>query len=235
MLHFITTAGSLLKVLPSEDVAVVNFLRHCEKTPESGTGCSIDGIHRAQYLAKCMSSNATSAVLPIRKPAKVIASQDIAGLSHRPHDTALPLAETLSMDVHQPCGTLDKECLADELQRQLFASETIVVVWQHENIPALLAGLEVPGADAYRSWPYECDASSWPEPKACYGSSRCYDVVWQVTFTRPSLRLNNTISHSRWIPRLIQTHRQGFLGSPTGECTGGLEPELREQPVVIFM
>lgn len=231
-------AGSLLEALPSEDIAIVNFIRHCEKTHASGLGCSKEGHQRAQYIARCMNTNTTSAVLPITRPAKILASQNYSE-SHRPHDTVLPLAQALGMDIHMPCNRLDGACVADQVQKQLEPSSTLVIVWQHEDIPLLLASMKVPGADAYTTWPYECDAPSWSEPQGSYGTSRCYDLVWQVTFTRSkrdlALPFLAGTDSGRWVPRSIQTHRQGFLGSASGECLDGLAPEVRQQPIIIFM
>lgn len=81
------------------DVAYIIIIRHGEKPPkgEHDNGLSPDGASRARYLQRCIASPYASIAFPLGAPTYVMASHGKKGRSHRPQDTARPVAEALGL------------------------------------------------------------------------------------------------------------------------------------------
>lgn len=205
-------------------MAIVNLIRHAEKSKESGDGLTEDGHHRAEYLARCMSRGDLNQVLPIGPPTMVMASHVRPGRSHRPRDTAKPLADALGLILDLSCDKEDDLCFEDRVQSYLQANETLAVVWQHELIPMLAHALGVPKyLEDYLLWPDECDNIVWPEPEEQrIGDSACYDLIWQVRVVR-------TARGEPWRAESVAQLRQGFPGDPKGSCFEALAPMTAEE------
>eukprot|EP00435_Cladocopium_sp_Y103_P056972 s624_g19.t1 len=203
----------LLSISSGQDVAVINLVRHAEKCPGSGHGLTAIGKARASYLARCMSRESSSRVMPLGKARAVMASRVRPGQSTRPRDTAKPLANALGVKLQMPCDKVDASCFAENAKALLFAESTLVVFWQHEDLPLLVEALQIPNLEQhFKQWPKICPSSREP---ACLRGSMCYDEVWQVDMKR-------TDSNSTWHATSIRSLHQGFPGPSKLGCHGDL-------------
>lgn len=201
-------------VTSTSGTAILNIFRHGEKSPTSGTGLTVDGEHRAQYIARCMSAAQPSVADPHGKPTVVMAPIVKPGKSTRPRDTVAPLAAALGLPLVSACKKSNADCFVNAVSQHLTVGGTMAVAWEHNSIPPLIAALNVPGADDYSSWPDSCPSASWPEPSYETGST-CYDIIWQVTMS---------YSGGSWSAVSIRTLHEGFGGSADSPCAQDLAP-----------
>merc|ERR1712070_1279048 len=117
--------------------AVLNIIRHGEKCGDESNDLSTEGEHRAQYIAKCMSSTTVSRGMPLGKATSVYASQYEEGHTKRTVQTATPLAETLGLELQTPCLKGDVDCFAKEVQK-MSDGDTMIASWTNDEIPDLL-------------------------------------------------------------------------------------------------
>jgi len=85
------------------EMAYVVLIRHGEKGFKGDgdtNGLSLTGSHRAQYLARCMSSGDSSLAFPSGSPKYVMASHTKPEASHRAVDTARPTADALDVPLN---------------------------------------------------------------------------------------------------------------------------------------
>ncbi|CAL1151272.1 unnamed protein product [Cladocopium goreaui] len=85
-----------------------------------------------------MSRESRSRLMPLGKARAVMASRVRPGQSTRPRDTAKPLANALGLKLQMPCDKVDASCFAEHAKTLLFAESTLVVFWQHEDLPLLV-------------------------------------------------------------------------------------------------
>ena len=142
------------------EIAHVVIIRHGEK--HDGDGLSEDGKARARYLQKCMTSPYASVALPLGKPTYVMASHGKPGKSHRPQDTAYPIAQTLRLKLDDNLYFGDAEGFAKRVQHLLAHGATVLVAWHHNEIHSLVQQL-LDGEEwkkealGYRdAWPHNC-------------------------------------------------------------------------------
>jgi hypothetical protein len=181
-----------------------------------------DGDHRAEYLARCMAADTSSAALPLGSPTLVMAQYPKKGHSHRAYDLVKPVADALGLGVYDKCEKGDADCVVKKLQT-ISAGDTVVLAWEHKDIAAeLVPALNIADVpDKFDTWPTSCDALSWPEP-ADYddrGGSTCYDAIWQVQMTRGSSSEPWTFTSIKWL-------QEGFGGhGKKSPCAEGLAPK----------
>mmetsp|Transcript_13848 Transcript_13848/g.25940 ORF Transcript_13848/g.25940 Transcript_13848/m.25940 type:complete len:236 (+) Transcript_13848:34-741(+) len=219
--HALISAALLSACSPvAAETAIINLIRHGEKCKKSGTGLTEIGKQRASYLGQCMSTGSRSDVMPFGRATAVMASLVRPGKSSRPRDTVVPLSEALGLDLQMPCDKKDADCFAKHARALIAPQGSLVVAWQHEDIPQLVKALDVPHADAttFKKWPKNCPSKTFAEPACVYGDSECYDLVWQITMTRPD-------SSIEWRASGIRELHEGFAGNTSGTCNEGLAPE----------
>eukprot|EP00439_Symbiodinium_sp_Y106_P027060 s1176_g3.t1 len=171
-MSLIVALCALGQVGAMQETAVINLVRHGEKCKGCGTGLTVVGKHRAQYLANCMSSSRSSEVMPYGEATAVMASQVRQGESTRPRDTAAPLARNLGLELQQPCDKKDADCFAQHVRSLIGPRDTVVAAWQHEDIPSLAKALGVEVKEqSFKKWPKKCPSTSFKEPACVYGDS----------------------------------------------------------------
>jgi len=91
---------------PPRCVSRLVLVRHGEKSrDDSDKNLTLDGQHRAAYLARCAAVGG-SAALALGAPTAIMASTVRPGKSHRPRDTVQPLATALGLSIDL---SVDKE------------------------------------------------------------------------------------------------------------------------------
>lgn len=240
----ISSAAVCLSVLlfrASAETAIMNILRHGEKCASSGDDLTDVGYARASYLARCMSSATPSTAMPFGKATAVMAGEGKHSL--RPKETVTPLAKNLDVTLNMPCSKEDADCFAENAVKYLTDKGTLVVAWAHESIPPLIKALEIPDVPSqYKEWPNACTSNTFTEPECCSedGDSTCYDMIWQIKFTRSSgdgstlslaSRRRRRKSDGSWQPQSITTLSEGFGGNASSPCVQDLSPT--NQQVVV--
>lgn len=144
---------------PSTDArlpACIVLLRHGEK-PDADKDRSLSpaGAARAQALAT---------ILPQRFPSiRYLFAAEPTDKSERSKLTLEPVAERLALSVETPYKNKDYDKLARELLHEgRYAGRTVVIAWNHSNLPELARALGVK------------DPQTWP--------SDTYDRLWQIGY-----------------------------------------------------
>jgi len=157
----------------------VMFIRHAEKPEKSEKGVTRSGEHdehslsvrgwtRAGALA-ALFANADSRAL-LEEPQRIIATEpDHAYKSKREHDTALPTAHRLGLDIEATTIPDDYSTLAGSITR---STTPTLVVWHHGSIPAFLSAFPVGNAEQV--------PTSWPEAR--------FDLMWVLSANGDSYR-----------------------------------------------
>jgi len=203
------------------EVAHVVIIRHGEK--HEGDGLSEDGKLRAHYLKRCMTSPYASVALPLGQPTYVMASHGKPGKSHRPQDTASPIAQALGQKLDDSLYFGDAAGFAARVQHLLHHGATLLVAWHHNEIHSLvqklLAGEEwKKAALGYRDeWPHNCGDEAWSSHRL--PGSKCYDLIWRLTLTR-----RRQSKADKWEVTSLTTTLEGFSGEPEAACREGLAP-----------
>lgn len=214
MPRFAAPLATLVAVVDAK--AVLNIMRHGEKLCEPSNDLSEEGEHRAQYLARCMSSTTVSRGMPLGKATRVYASQYQEGHTKRTIQTATPIAEQLGLDLQTPCEKDDFDCVVKEVQK-MSDGDTMIAVWTNDEIPDLLdAVLKDSNVDAasivghsMSAWTHDCPSPTWEEPPCSSSGKTCYDEIWQVIF-------------ENGVPTDFNLLREGFAGLAAGPCLGEL-------------
>lgn len=203
--------------------AVVNIIRHGEKCGDKDNGLSPEGQTRAEYLAECMSSATASRAMPHGKATAVMASKLQSGKTTRPHDTVVPLADKLGLEVQMPCLKRDSSCFATEVHKLLSDRGTVVVAWTNDEIPDIHAAIAQTSSHLnttlgvghdWSGWQSACPSEGWDEPACASKGKKCYDEIWQVGF--------EGTESGEWIPTSSQIFREGFAGLGKGPCHADL-------------
>jgi hypothetical protein len=147
----------------------VMFIRHAEKPEKSEKGVtragepdehslSVRGWTRAGALAAFFSRNLSDS--PATTPGRVIATKPSADYkSKREHDTAVPTAHRLGLDIESVNIPGHYDHLATDIQH---AGIPTLVVWHHGSIPSFVSAFPVSNSDDV--------PNSWPDDR--------FDVIW---------------------------------------------------------
>ena len=145
----------------------IMFIRHAEKPHEppcenddgvkkSGEtdkeSLTVRGWQRAGALAHFFSSQ-----LPVRPNVIFASGIGDGSKSHRPKQTATPLAELIKLDINTSHLKNDVKPLMDDVRKQ---TGIVLVAWEHQLIPSLVG--ELPNAPTV--------PKKWPDDR--------FDIVW---------------------------------------------------------
>ncbi|MGW0177012.1 hypothetical protein ACWDUM_24575 [Rhodococcus sp. NPDC003322] len=156
---------------------VIMLIRHAERPPESGPPYGVDddgdrcdeslteaGWRRATALAGLFAPDHGEPAGPLARPRALFASTPSRkGGSRRSLQTLTPLAARLGLDVDTEHRRADVKALAKRLRR---TPGPVLVSWQREYLPDIVAALGDVDADI---------PDPWPEDR--------YDLVWVLTRT----------------------------------------------------
>jgi hypothetical protein len=101
----------------------------------------------------------------------------------------------------------------------LEAGDTLLAVWQHWFIPAMINTLHPPTPTLLAKFPGACDAL-WREPEYAQeddGTGDCYDAFWQLHLVRPEGRTS-----APWQAVSFSQLHMGFGGLADSPCAEGL-------------
>ena len=124
--------------------AHVILIRHADKPADSeNPHLSEAGVARAKALVSFITRDPR--MTRLGRPAAVFATQTTKdGNGQRTQETVAPLAATLGVSVQTPYHGKDYAALATMLLSDpAYAGKTVVVCWNHEDIPELAAALGV--------------------------------------------------------------------------------------------
>lgn len=163
--------------------ATLMIVRHAEKPPDSGNPRGIDangdndkhslvvtGWARAGALVELFASTRNPPAAGLLKPDALYASLGGDSKSQRPMQTLLPLAARLGQNINTTFGKGSESNVAAELAAR---SGTTLVAWEHEAIPAIVAGLGTVDPTP---------PSKWPDGR--------FDMVWVFSATGPGWRFH---------------------------------------------
>jgi hypothetical protein len=170
------------------NVSKVMIIRHAEKPPADNNpaGVLLDGKHdpeslivqgwqRAGALAALFAPASGTLQSPaLRTPQTIIAAwkSDEKG-SQRPDETIGPLALKLGLT---PL-TFSKKAISQPVAATVAANGTVLICWQHDDIPTIASALASLTKLAVKPTP----PSTWPPPK--WPGSR-FDLVWVFDLER---------------------------------------------------
>ena len=157
---------------------VIVLLRHAEKpNPSTGgeavdakgradtQGLSVRGWQRAGALAALFGGRcATARPGMLARPDVMFAAED-PGRSHRPHDTLLPLAELLELQIRPLPSNGDQGEAARQLLR---CAGTVLVSWRHRELPPLARAL----------------LPEMPQQVPAVWDERRFDLFWVIASSR---------------------------------------------------
>jgi broad specificity phosphatase PhoE len=153
----------------------VMFIRHAEKPDKLEKGVTPEGEHddhslsvrgwtRAGALAALFANTRT----PLAQPTQVIATAPSHSYkSKREHDTALPTADRLGLEIDAQTVPEDYSPLVDRLRS---SSDPTLVVWHHGSIPAFVRAFPLTNSGEV--------PDHWPEDR--------FDLIWVLTPTGES-------------------------------------------------
>jgi len=124
--------------------AQIILIRHAEKPPdEEDPHLSRAGVKRAEQLVSFITTD--PAMIRFGPPVAVFATQTTKrGNGQRTQETVAPLARALKLPVQTPFLGRDYRRLAKLiLANPAYAGNTVLICWNHEEIPSLVAALGV--------------------------------------------------------------------------------------------
>jgi hypothetical protein len=154
--------------------AQIILLRHAEKPADpADPHLSPAGVKRARRLVRFIETDPT--MTRFGRPVAVFATQTTKDDNgQRTQETVMPLAAALELPVQTPYHGKDYAALAKViLSNPDYAGKTVVICWNHEQIPQLAAALGVT-----------------PEPPKWKGS--VFDVVYVISYRRGSVALSTS-------------------------------------------
>lgn len=149
---------------PVQRPANIILIRHGEKPADpNDPHLAPAGVKRAEKLVAFVTRD--PAMTALGTPVAVFATATTKGDDgQRTQETVAPLARALSLPVQTPYHGKDYAALAKQiLANPAFAGKTVVVCWNHEEIPELAAALGVT-----------------PQPPKWKGS--VFDVVYVISY-----------------------------------------------------
>ncbi len=144
--------------------ATVLLVRHAEKPPDADESIhlSAEGKKRADALPGLFEASKARPD-PLPKPDFVFATES-SKHSHRPAETAEPLAKALDLKVRTPVKNEDFAKLAKHvLTDPKYAGKTVLICWHHGTMPQLARALGA--TDAPGDW-----------------KGSAFDRVWRIDF-----------------------------------------------------
>src|SRR5262249_61579317 len=120
------------------------LFRHAEKPDDDkNPHPSPEGVKRAERLVSFFPSNPM--VTRYGPPAAVFATKTTKDNNgQRTQETVAPLAKALKLEVQTPFTGNDYNKLAKLILRtNAYAGKTVLICWNHENLPQLAAALAV--------------------------------------------------------------------------------------------
>jgi hypothetical protein len=154
MIHLLSIAGALtlLSIIstpapvhpPASRPAQIILIRHAEKPDDpANPHLSPAGVKRAQSLVSFIATD--PAMRAFGAPAGVFATHETKNDDgQRTQETVTPLAKSLSLPVQAPYLGKDFAMLAKHiLANPAYAGKTVIICWNHEEIPQLAAALGV--------------------------------------------------------------------------------------------
>ena len=167
-------------LMPATDVvarpAEIILLRHAEKPADDhNPGLSPRGLERARSLPSLLTNS--PAFSSHGRPAAVFAPRSTPhGHGRRAEETITPLARELHLRVRTPFAAADHARLAKEvLSNPAFDGKTVVICWEHDDLPQLAHELGVP------------KPPNW--------SGGTFDRLWVVTSDGEKARLRDLPQH----------------------------------------
>jgi hypothetical protein len=159
--------------------AQIILLRHAEKPADpADPHLSPAGVKRAKQLVKAIKTDPV--MMRFGLPVAVFATQTTKDDNgQRTQETVAPLAAALELPVQTPYHGKDYAALAKLiLSNRDYAGKTVVICWNHEEIPQLAAALGVT-----------------PQPPKWKGS--VFDVVYVISYRHGSAALSTSRYGSR--------------------------------------
>jgi hypothetical protein len=162
----IASLPCLAKTVPSDDLKVV-IIRHGEK-PETGDNLSCQGENRALQIPEVIKQK-----YGIPNFSYVPTLSLGSSTSHaRMFQTITPFAIKYNLTINSSYGEKDTSKAAADVMKK---TGTVLMVWEHSNIQALVISL---GAKSAPSWP----------------SGNDFDSIWVVTYQKGVVTLTTTDS-----------------------------------------
>lgn len=130
--------------VPDARPAQIVIIRHAEKPADpADPHLSPKGVKRAQRLVSFITKD--PAVLKFGTPVAVFATKTTKDDNgQRTQETVAPLAESLKLEVQTPFhGKQYAELARSILANPAYAGKTVIICWNHEEIPELAAALGV--------------------------------------------------------------------------------------------
>jgi len=123
--------------------AQIILIRHAEKPADpEDPHLSPAGVKRAERLVSFITTD--PAVTRFGLPAAVFATKTTKhDNGQRTQETVAPLARALKLTVQTPYLGKDYAALAKLVLTDAYAGKTVLICWNHEEIPALAAALGV--------------------------------------------------------------------------------------------
>jgi broad specificity phosphatase PhoE len=124
--------------------AAIILIRHGEKPEDSkDVHLAPAGVKRAEELASFITTD--TAMKRLGLPVAIFATKAAKdGNGQRTRETVAPLSRKLGVPVQAPFRTKDYASLAKLIFRDAaYAGKTILICWNHEKIPELVAALGV--------------------------------------------------------------------------------------------
>ena len=154
MTHLLSIAGALtlLSIVsipapvhpPASRPAQIILIRHGEKPDDpANPHLSPAGMKRAQLLVSFVATNKT--IQAFGPPAGIFATHETKNDDgQRTQETVTPLGKSLKLPVQAPYLGKDFAMLAKHvLTNPAYAGKTVIICWNHEEIPQLAAALGV--------------------------------------------------------------------------------------------
>jgi len=191
------------------------IIRHGEKPlDESKIHLSPTGYKRAGYLANCASHKTPALFMGPPNSIMAFASRG-ANTSRRGIDTVKPLAKVLNITLDHSVRKDDMPGFLMAVKKNLKCGETLLIAWQHDNLPLVLQALNPPNWKTIGAWPNSCPSATFREPTDT--GNVCFDLMWQMRMSK----WNDTKS---WIVGFVHEFHEGFGGEKSSTCSQGLHP-----------
>jgi len=129
---------------PATRPAHIILIRHAEKPANpDDPHLTPDGVTRARQLVPFITTDAAMTRLGL--PVAVFATRTRKhGGGQRTQETVAPLARALKLPVQTPFASTEYAALAHQiLTTPAFAGKTVLICWNHEEIPQLASALGV--------------------------------------------------------------------------------------------
>jgi len=149
---------------PAPPPAQIILIRHADEPADpTNPHLSPAGVQRAEDLVSFITHD--SAMTRFGLPVAVFATRTTKhGNGQRTQETVAPLAARLGLPVQTPFLSEDFAALAKRILRNpAYAGKTVLICWNHEEIPQLVAALGV-------------------RPKPPKWKNRVYDLVYVITY-----------------------------------------------------